>query len=798
MFRNYVRVALRNLYKYRFFSSINIVGLAASMSVCLLLIAFIRDQRSYDRFHDHSDQIYRITSEGTSAIGRPYHRATAPAPLAPTLATEYASVEQAVRLRGFGGTLRIDQAGVTLQGLYAEPNFWQVFSFPLIQGDPDAALTQPFSLVLTESQAKTVFGTADVMGQTVELEDIGVFTITGIAADLPQKTHMAFDVLTSFSTIERLDPASLNDWDETGAFFQYLQLRPYVSPEVVESQLAALMQQYRTPEARERDPVQLHLQALHTINLGADLDNQMAPLLSATALYVLLGLAGLILLIAAFNYTGLTVARSLKRVREIGVRKAAGATRAQLIAQFLGEAVVVALGAVGLAAIGLISMVPAFNELHLVQQLGIAITWEGIFDPVLILLFLGFAISVGCLAGLYPALRMSAQRPVAALGGQVGQHSKRSGFSWQKAWVTVQFVLSFFFAVTALVIYQQFALLLQAEHGLNEAHIVTVELQGVPYATWANEAQRHPDVMQVSGVSHVPGGGSNRGVYVRGDSIETPVLLFQYAVDETFTDVLGLTTQAGRFFDSAFASDQTTAVVISAKAVEALGFGSAQQAIGQVVRLDEEAPRLVIGVVENFYTRGAHVPYEPVMLHYDPTQFREAMVALAPNRVEGGIAALQEAWESLAPTVALNYRYYEDVLTERIRFFNDLIAITGLVAGFAMLIACLGLLGMVSYTTELRTKEVGMRKVLGASVTSLVFLLSKNYLVLIALAMGISGPLIWMTNHALLQSFPNRIALNGWYLLIGMGGLVVFALLVVGSQTIKAGRTNPVQTLHYD
>lgn len=795
MFRNYVRVALRNLYKHRFFSGINITGLAASMSVCLLLIAFIRDQRSYDRFHTQSEQIYRITSEGSSAIGRPYHRATAPAPLALALTTEYASVEQAVRLRGFGGTLRIDQASITLQGLYAEPSFWQVFTVPLVHGDPRTALTQPFSLILTETQAEAVFGTTDVMGQTVELEGIGLFTVTGIAADLPEKTHLAFDVLASFSTIERLAPASLNDWDETGAFFHYLRLRPSVSPEVVEGQLAALMHQHRTPEALERDPVQLHLQALHAINLGADLDNQMAPLLPATAMYALLGLAGLILLIAAFNYTGLTVARSLKRAREIGVRKAVGATRAQLVAQFLGEAVVIALGAVGVAALGLIWMVPAFNALHLVQQLGVAIAWEGVFDPVLVLLFLGFAIGVGCLAGLYPALRMAAQRPVEALAGRGTRHPQHGGLSWQKTWVTVQFALSFFFGVTALVIYQQFALLLEAEHGLNEVHIVTVDLQGVPYTTWANEVQRHPDVVHVSGVSHVPGGGSNRGVYARGDSAEAPVLLFHYAVGEAFADVLGLTVEAGRFFDPVFASDQTTAVVLNAKAVDALGFPSVEQAIDQVVRLGDEPPRLVVGVVKNFYTRGAHVPYEPVVLQYDPPQFREALVALAPSRMKDGVAALEKAWATLAPTVAFTYRYYEDVLSERVLFFKDLIAITGLVAGFAMLIACLGLLGMVSYTTELRTKEIGIRKVLGAHVGGLVFLLSKNYLYLLVLAMGLAGPLIWFINQALLQSFPNRIALNGWYLLIGMGGLVVFALLVVGSQTIKAGRASPVQTL---
>lgn len=798
MLKNYLVTTLRNVRKYRGFSFINISGLAVSMAVCLLVLLFVRDQYGYERFHPHAERVYRVVSTVEEPY-RTFRMATSPGPLGEVLRQDHAQqVEAVVRMTRFGG--RAVQGALTLpfSGLYAEPTFFDVFGFPLVQGDPATALTAPYSVVLTEAAAQKLFGEADPMGQVLTRENVGDFTVTGVVRLAGYETNFEFEGLLSFATLVQRQAQgrnlALDDWGITSEYYTYFRLAPDADADVLAAALPGLIARMFPAEAERPRPA-LTLQPLTRIAMGSTgYGNEIGDPASIIEVTVFTILGLLVLLAAAFNYVTLSTARAAQRAKEIGVRKVVGAYRGQLVKQFLGEAVVMALLALVLAAGLLAWLVPAFNELGLMQEIGARLTFDPVADWPVYLLFVGFALVVGVLAGLYPALRLAAFAPVRALRGASGGAALR-GVGLRKTLVVGQFVLSMVLIVLTLVIYRQSSYLLHADYGLDEAHLVTIDLQGLPAETFRQELERHPGFAQVVLASDVPIVGGNWSKQIQSTSMADPDLISYYATDAGFLDAFGLDLLAGRGFVPGSAAQD--GVLITKAALPLLGFDTPADAVGQSVRLDE-TPAPILGVVSDLMAQGYERGYVPVAFAYAPDHFRRALAHLRPGQRDDALAHLDATWQAMTHGLPLSYRFFDEEKVEEYAFVQDVIGILGVVAGIAVLVACLGLLGLASFTAQTRVREVGIRKVLGAEVRSLLLLLSREYLILLGIAVLVAVPLAYLGASAFLSQFANHIDLGVGLFGLAFGALLALACLALASPTLRAAYANPVDTLRHE
>ena len=802
MFKNYLKVAFRNLLKYKTFSAINLIGLAVSLVVCLLLIAFIRHQQRYDLFNTKADRIYRVTTDMVDPnIGR-VGLATSPAPMAEALRASCPDVEATARLCQLGAKATHENTTFAFSGFYAEPTFFEIFDFPLISGDVQTVLQEPFSIVLTEKLAQQFFGAANPMGKVLRRDDGDVYVVTGVMRDAPPASHLQFEVLVSFATLEILEtrvPGSLalNDWQNFSSIYTYLLLRADASLSALRHLLTILQERYYplAPGKFGQSVQGVDLQALTDINLGRELSNEIGQVMPGIMVYMLAVLAAIIMLIACFNYVSLSIARSLKRAKEVGIRKVAGAQRRQLVAQFLGESVLVALLATAAACVLLVDLVPIFNTLGFVREWRAQITLEVFRDPWLYVCFLGFSVLVGLLAGLYPAFSLSAFLPVKVLKG-LSQIRGFSTLNLRRTLIVIQFTLALVFIIVTSFVYRQVNFMLAADYGFDRDHLVFVELQGVPYPLFRQEMIKHTSVASVSASSAVLVGGQS---WQPGKTagMETKPLIGIITVDEHLIADLGLKIIAGRAFDPDFTTEPQ-AVILSETAVRDLGLKSPAEAIGATVTFDEKNPVTVVGVVKEFYFRPLYSVSRPLALRYDPEQFRYAVVRFHGEQLAAMLEHVRATWNKFEQAPPLQYVFFDDHLETEYSAMHDATRILSLVAGFAILIACLGLLGMVIYAVETRTKEIGVRKIMGASAANLMVLLSQGFWRLLAIATMLALPLSWALSNVLQQNFAQRapagIGLFAWPVL----GLLVLALLTIASQTVKAALTNPVEALRYE
>lgn len=801
MLKNYIKIAIRTLKKHKVFSAINILGLAISMSVCLLILLFIVDQKSYDRFHEHSDRIYRVYSDYKAAInGSSQLYGAAPINMASLLREGYTGVETAVQIRQFGGAVEREGNEVQLSGLYADASFFEVFSFTLLLGDESTALTNPFTLVLTEEAAVRIFGAEDALGQTVMIGDDG-YTVTGMLDESPGSSHLQFEALISFATLETAPQHEglFTTWHSANrSSYTFLLIQDGIDPETIEAGFANLIQQHY-PGDDEAWLEGLHLQALTDINLGMIMGNQLAFALPGVVAYFLLVLAMVIMLAACFNYMSLSVARSLTRAREVGMRKVVGAARGQIIRQFLSEAVVVALLSLGMAIVFLFWLLPSFNQLWFINFSETQISINPLQDYRVYLLFFGFSVLVGLMAGLYPALYLSRFSPVRVLKGVLRSRG-RSGLKLRKVFVVMQFALSLFFFITVLLIYQQFRFMSSADFGFEPEGIVNVQLNDVRYEVLRQQMENHPDVIQVSAASLMPMEGSRSDIWMKTEGMEHSEKGYRTSIDYNFLDNMGLTLLAGRNFSPDFASDSASTVILNRKAIQRLNLGEPQQALGQTLTLFDDWSVEVIGVVEDFHTNSMIMDIDPLVLTYEPTRFRVANIRVNEGSLPIVVEHLQEAWTLIGSAHQLDYERYTVQIEKEpgMMLYQDMMHIVGLITGFAVLIACLGLLGMATYAAETRVKEVGVRKVLGANVSGIILLLSKDFLKLIGVAVVLAVPLTWGVNNLWMQQFAFRVELGPSVFILGLCVLLVLALGTIGSQAMRAALTNPVDTLRYD
>jgi putative ABC transport system permease protein len=815
MLFHYFKVGLRNILKYKVFSFINVFGLAAALAVSMLILLMLADQKSHDQFNVNKDRVYRLLCDKAD-FRNPY--ATTPVPLAAAVQAELPSVEMATHLTlGVGGDMAVASRGsasriAEARGYFADTGFFRVFSFELEAGDPVTALAAPRSLVITHELAQRLFGGADPMGRTVEWVDRGLtvygggnaakptpwgtYTIRGVIADKHYRSHLKFDLLMSETSMRLLaldhkfDPHAA-DWSAYTTSFTYALMRPGKGAADLDTGLRMLVARHYAGMA-DFSGFSVRGQSLTRISPGILLGNDPTIALPMVAYYFLAFLAVLILLLAGLNYVNLSVARALNRAKEIGVRKVTGAGRGSLVLQFLGESVITALAALALAVVLLFLLKAAFVRLWVNQYLDFELRGGvGVY-----LSFFGLAVLVGVLAGLYPAVRLSGLRAIPALKSNDGLRPGKLGM--RKVMSVVQFVFSLFFIVTAILIYHQFRYFIGFKYEFHSANIVNVDLQSNDYRVAEVSFAGIPGVTGVSASEYLPAETRSEGGSLRklGDSGDfKPVMTM--GADEHFLGNLGLKLVAGRGLPPA-GPLAGRYIVVNEALVKAFGYRYPGEIVGQAFQSPWlDSPVVVVGVVEDFHQRMilGNDRIEPLYLYRGATNFQYVNLRVGTRDIRGFAAALQERWRRIDAVHGLKYSFFSDELANQSQGIFDVVSILGLVALLAVTIACLGMLGMATYTTERRRKEVGIRKVLGAGDWRNVALLSREFLIVLGVSVAIAAPLSYILNEMWLRRFPNRVEFGWGTVGLGVAILLVLGLVTIGSQTVRASRRNPVESL---
>ena len=798
MFKNYLTITMRTLLKYKSFSAINILGLALGMPVCLLIILSIIEQRSMDQFHENKDRIYRIiTTAENKSSGDRHHFASAPAPLVQTLIDDYSGVEDAVQLVRFYAAGNYQDKVLDIGGFYADESFFNIFSFDLKAGDRDKALIEPFSAVISLETQKKFFGEENPLGKILSFS-FGDVLITGVLNDLEpgQISHLNYDILLSFSTIRVLRDQGFqmvnpNDWNNHTSFYNYLLLTSNKASSQIEAAFPQIIN--RISNELSKHNYQFRLQSLTGIALGPTLYNHLGTVMDTEVLIIFIIVAIIMMLPAVFNYISLTMARSLKRAKEIGIRKVSGANRAQIIRQFVSESVVVALLSLIPAYVLLTLLLPVFRDFQFVEYM--AVDWTS--NYWVYLFFIAFSVVVGIFAGLLPAIYLSSMLPVQVLKG-MSRIRGFSGLTIRKVLLIVQFTLSLFFILNTALIHKQVKFMLNADYGFDKENVISVGLQNTSYDLFRNELMNKADIIDVSAASSIIG-----RVYIKPNfsiqskNLSEPIKAVEFSISENYLENLGFTLKAGRSFSKSFSTDPAQAIILNETAAQRLGFTNNRDAINQMIKVDGSANMQVVGIVQDFHYNRLHSAIEPVILRNNPAHYRYAMVRLQPGDITGRIDQVKSAWQDVsAGNEVLRYQFLDDYILGAYNDMRDIAVFLKIIAGLAIFIACLGLLGMAIFNTESRTKEIGIRKVLGASVGKIVMLLSKDMVKLLAIAIGIAATLdlLFITN-VWMNQFPYREDIGPGLFVFGIGLVAALAFITIGTQTFRAASAKPVETL---
>lgn len=808
MLKNYLKTALRNLIRYRFFSFINIFGLAAAMLVSLILMMLVADQLSYDRHIPDAERIFRINSIGVDERDTPIptqENASSPMPLGIELMQRTNAIQKVVRFRsGLGGNVaggNDQMAGIPLTGFFADDGALELFQHSLEYGDEQTALRDPYALVLTKRAAQKLFKSPNPVGESIHLGKLGTFRVTGVLRETDHKSHIVFEALASMATVASLEQAGvlekLSDrWSDCWNVWTYVQLKRGADPGELHTAFDAIFDTHIKPLSAENIyKTKFLTQRLLEITPGEVKNNQIGPQLPWIIVYILAGFASVVLLAAGFNFASLSIARSLSRAREIGVRKVAGASRWHVFTQFIAEAVLTSLFALMLALVMLFALAPVMSRLNLAQTFQF-----NVFGNVEVyFVFIAFAVSVGFAAGVFPALVLSGFQPVHVLKNL----SNIAGFSrtrLRKVLLTIQFTISLFFILTVLIARDQVALFRNQDHGFNIEKNIALSLSGTNPETLKNELAKYPNIIAATATSHLPAAGTSLGTGMKRrpeDADFTSMAYFN--VDEAYAENMELNVVAGHFFRSEDAGASRNRIVINEAAVSQFKLSSPEAAIGEVlIHQADSAEKMIVGVVKNYNHRTLTHRIEPLVLFYD-----SSALSIVQIRYEGSYddacASIEKAWSLVNPGLKPVYRDLESEIRKFYDLlFGDVIAILMFVSFLALLLSCFGLLGMAMYATEMRRKEVSIRKILGSGNSDLVLLLSKGFLSILALSVVVGVPLAYFVNQVWLQTLAYRTPVGFQTIGLGVLMLCAFGFLSMASQVIRAAMVDPIRQLKND
>ncbi|RDC65456.1 ABC transporter permease [Adhaeribacter pallidiroseus] len=802
MLLNYFKIAIRNLLRHKLFSFINIFGLAVGLACCLLIALFILQELSYDRFHAHADRIYRVGRYFTGEDGMPgVQLANIAPPFAPLLKNDFPAVEEVTRLLQHKAVIAVNpQKFFTEENVFfAEPSFFKIFTVSLRSGHAQTALSEPNTILLTEKLVTKYFPKQNPIDQLIRLDNKVTLKVTGVFKDFPVNSHFHPNFLVSFSTLqdsilfgrENLANFSIN------RFTTYVLVPPKYNVASISAQLPAFLDRHiEYQNTRPSSYNNLFLQKLTAIHLHSHLDTELEANGDSKQVYLFGVIALFILLIACINFMNLSTARSSLRAKEIGVRKVMGANQSKLIVQFLSESLLFAGIAVLLAAVFTDLALPLMN--HLTGK-------ELIFNPANGWLaggvVLGLAVLVGLVAGSYPALYLSSFQPVKVLKGKIVH--LHGTVSLRKALVVLQFTISVVLVVSTAVVYKQLGYLHTKALGLNKDYIVT--LPYIPslsprYQAFRNELLANNAVTQVARSIEAPSerllnSWGEMGVESGGTYKEASQSFEFLGIDSYFVPTYKIKVVAGRNFSEAYPTDSTKAFLLNESGVKALGFKTPQQALGSTLDYGDRRAKIV-GVLPDFHFESMHQKIKPILFMIPPAaEFRHLSVKLSGTDLKAGITLLEKTWKQFLPDYPLEYAFLDQTFGQLYAAEQRQGLLFTLFAGMAILIACLGLFGLATFATEQRTKEIGIRKVLGASVSSIVALLSKDFLKLVLLANLLAWPIAWHGMHRWLQDFAYRTSIS--WSTFGLATLLALfiAVLTISFQAIKAAIANPVEAL---
>ena len=790
MFENYFKIAFRNLWKHKVFSFINIMGLTVGMTACFLIFLYVRFELSYDNMHGKADRIYRLVSD----IKTPSDLIHASGPawaVPPNTKHDFPEVEEFVRVSG--NSFLVRKGNIKFQeekSVLADSAFFKVFDFPMVRGNRETALSAPLSLVLTESTAKKYFGKQDAMGQTLLLTGDAIpAKVTAVIKDIPENSQIQADMIVSMSTLTgKWDTTLDKQWGNYGSS-AFLLLKPGADPKSLEKKFPAFLERRNGDEMEKLQMYPtLFLEPLRDVYLHSTRDG--AKTANIKNVYIFSLIAIFILLIACINFINLTTARSTERAKEVGIRKVVGAIKNQLAKQFIGESVIVCVLAFIFTFFLAMLLIPPFNQLA-----GKTIT-TGVFDhPGYLALLFGAAVTIGLLAGFYPALVLSSFQPITVLKGKFSSGAK--GIFLRKGLVILQFSISIVLITGTLIVYQQMNYMRNQNLGFDKEQMVVIESNGDP----AKEAFRQslttiPSVKSVALSSSVPGGG-NPGAYSEVENQKGDMQIANlelYFVDFDYIPNYSMKMVAGRAFSRDFKTDTTQAMVLNESAVKLLGYASPGDAVGKRFRQWGREGK-IIGVMKDFHFRSLQQEIKPLSMRIEPNGCHLISANITGNNVPATLAAIEEKWKTLIPNRPFNYFFLDEFFDRQYRSeqrFGNLFLNFAILAIF---ISCLGLLGLASYSTYQRTREIGIRKVMGASVSGIVHLLSKEFLALLFIAFVIASPIAWLVMHRWLEDFSYRIGIHWWIFMISGTIAFVVAIFTVSFQAIRAALANPVISL---
>jgi putative ABC transport system permease protein len=794
MLVNYLKIAFRNLSKHKLFSFINIFGLALGMCIGLIVIMGLQHDFSFDNFHPAPARTYRVISDVTNREGYNFRLASTPVPLAAALKDNYAFVENTVRLYpAWSGKAVAGGKRLHAKVAFTDPAFFKLFGFQLMQGNPTTALNGPNKIVLNQTTATRFFGSEDPVGKSVEFPNLGTFLVTGVVNNLAHKSHIDFDIYCSMSSIATLEttgklPAVSNDWGNFFKGYTYVLLKKGATAKQLKTALANLSKEYKTSGPTDKSKAGFDLQGITDISPGEDLGNAIGRGATTGKVAAEATIAFIILLSACFNYTNLSLARSLKRAKEVGIRKVSGAARSQVFQQFLVESLLIAFISLALAYF---MMECLKNYTSLRDEFFI----EGArMNAPLVAWFLAFALFAGLLAGVVPAFTLSTFRSVDVLKNLANvKLFGRNGL--RKALIVFQFSLSLVIIIFMQVFNKQFHYMATADYGFNREQLINIPLQGADYQLLKTELEKIPGVERVSASSDNLGRSASGNVIVKKQVPDPGMQLRFFDVDQNFIDNMALKMLAGSNFNHAV-NGQEKYVIINEQALPALKFASPAAAIGQVILLNDTTRVQIAGVVKDFNFEGFEHVIRPMMFRNREAEFKIVQVRTpVPETAAANlVAAIKRSYVTINRQDEFSYTWFGREFSGN-KGGGSSFTMLALLAFMGVTIACLGLLGMVVYTVEGRTKEVSIRKIMGAGLAAIMALLSKSFFKLIFIAMAIAVPLGWICSYFFLQIFAIRVEIGAGILVLACSAIFLLAFEVIGSQVYRVARTNPATNL---
>jgi putative ABC transport system permease protein len=794
MIGSYVKTSGRNLMRNKLFSMINIVGLAISMSVGLLLISFVHDLLSYDRFHENGDRIYRVVTWPGKNHDESGEFASTSVRAGMLIKERVPGLEEVALMRQeHDGDAVVGDKTLPIGRFWADPSFFKVFSFHLIEGDQATALSAPYSIVLTEASAKKLFGNDKALGKVIKFDTLE-YQVTGIMKDIPRFSHIRVESLLSFSTLEllTLEDRRFQSWGSIWSNYVYMLFAEGTTPEQIQVHLDAICEQENAvDETVHRD---LALQPLYDIALGKDLSNSIGPTFPIVVVWVLSALAMIVILSACFNYTNLSIARSIRRFKEIGLRKVIGAKSGQVRHQFLAEAVIVSLlalvisfGIFLLLRDGFISIAP---EIQYIVDLQLT--------PVMVIAFIIFSIVVGVVAGFLPAIFFSKVNIISALKDSSSVKVFRH-LSIRRLLVVVQYTMTLVFITATFIGYKQYKSFLAFDLGFTTDNILNVRLQGNNSDVLMNEFNEIPEVQGISRSHMVSSIGNYWGGTMKYKDMNDSSFVRLNAVDENYFPLHDYKFVAGGNFIARPASKEAAGEMITNEFVLRkfnIANNDPVKAIGE--EIDFEGKKYtIVGVVKDFHYGKVDNQIEPVLfMYWDGWKNGFVNLKIHTEDPIATMARIEQAWKKVDRIHPLDAVYYKDAIQRAYSEFSAMITVIGVLSFLAISIASLGLFGMVVFTTETRLKEISIRKVMGATPGNLVVLLGRGFVWMLCISAAIALPLTYFFfESVVLTNFPFHAPIGAAELFLGLGGVLVIAFVMIGSQTFKAARSNPAEVL---